>query len=102
LFVDFSLPTKPPSTYNVPTNKEFNLVGVIVQTFDHEGFALPNQNVITSYMQTRFNSRGKNVVKISKIMSMGANVPMHMKSNHHVDTTKEARFDLPIGICIIS
>jgi len=65
LFVDFSLPTKPPSTYNVPTNKEFNLVGVIVQAFDHEGFALPNQNVITSYMQTRFNSRGKNVVKMS-------------------------------------
>jgi hypothetical protein len=33
---------------------------------------------------------------------MGANVPMHMKSYHHVDTTKELRFDLPECTCIIS
>jgi plastocyanin domain-containing protein len=38
----------------------------------------------------------------SKIMSMGAHVNMHMKSNHHVDTTKEVRFDLLVGTCIVS
>jgi hypothetical protein len=45
LFVDFSLLTKPPSTSNVPTNKELNFAVVMVQAYDHEGFALPNQNV---------------------------------------------------------
>jgi hypothetical protein len=47
-FVDFSLPINPPSTSNVPTNKELNVVVVMVQTSNHEGFALPNQNVTIS------------------------------------------------------
>ncbi len=38
----------------------------------------------------------------SKIILMGASVTMHMKSNHCVDTTKEVRFDLLVGTCIIS
>jgi hypothetical protein len=35
-------------------------------------------------------------------MLMGASVTMHMKLDHHVDTTKEVRFDLPMGTCIVS
>jgi hypothetical protein len=46
-FVDFVLPTKPPSISIVPTSKEFNVAMVMVQAFDHEGFTLPNQNVTT-------------------------------------------------------
>jgi hypothetical protein len=46
--VDFALLTKPPSTFNMLTSKELNVVVVMVQTFNHEGFALPNQNVTTS------------------------------------------------------
>jgi hypothetical protein len=33
---------------------------------------------------------------------MGASVTMHMKSNHHVDTTKEVTFVLLLGTCTIS
>ncbi len=47
-FVDFALPTKPPSISNMPTSKELNVVVVMVQTSNHEGFAFPNQNVTTS------------------------------------------------------
>jgi hypothetical protein len=48
MFVDlwiFAMPTKPPSTFNMPTNKEFNVVMVMVQASDDEGFTLPSQNV---------------------------------------------------------
>jgi hypothetical protein len=38
----------------------------------------------------------------SKIVLMGASVTIHMKLDHHVDTTKEVKFDLPMGTCIVS
>jgi hypothetical protein len=47
-FVDFALLINPPSTSNVPTNKELNVVVVMIQTSNHEGSALPNQNVTIS------------------------------------------------------
>jgi hypothetical protein len=31
----------------MPTSKELNVIVVMVQAFNHEGFALPNQNVTT-------------------------------------------------------
>jgi hypothetical protein len=86
--VDFALPTKPPSTSIMPTSKEYNVAVVMVQAFDHESFTLPNQNVTALDKQTQSNNRGKNMLEGSKIMLMGASVTMHMKSNHHVDTTK--------------
>ncbi len=101
-FVDSTLPTKTPSTFNVPTSKELNVTVVMVQAFDHKGYTLPNQNVTNSNRQTQSINHGKNMLEGSKIISMGASVTMHMKSNHHVDTTKEVTFVLPLGTCTIS
>jgi hypothetical protein len=42
------------------------------------------------------------MLKVRKIVWMGASVTTHMESNDHVDTTKEVRFDLPMSICIVS
>jgi hypothetical protein len=53
-------------------------------------------------MQTQSNNHGENMLEGSKIVSMGASVTMYMKSNHHVDTTKEVRFDLLASTYTIS
>jgi hypothetical protein len=74
----------------------------MVQASDDEGFTLPNQNVTIFNKETWSNNCGKNMLKVNKIVWTGASVTMHMESNDHVHTTKEVRFYLPTGICIVS